>query len=101
MLCTALTLLPAFVYNIKLAFLLIPAITCSYMPCRYSSHVILADGPVFSSYDNWARKQSSHLVRPPFLVLKVFVVWMDGCWLRVLTLEILLMRIIAREQWRI
>ena len=49
MLCTALTLLYAFVYYVKLAFLLIPAITCSYMPCRYSCHVILAS--LFRKFD--------------------------------------------------
>ena len=43
----------------------------------YRNPWFAADGPVFSSYDNWA-SQSSHLVRPPFQVLKVFVVWMDG-----------------------
>jgi len=28
-------------HDTKLAFILIPAMTCSYMPCSYSSHVLL------------------------------------------------------------
>jgi len=41
MLCTALAPLSASPHYTTLAFLLIPAMTCSYLPCIYSSHVIL------------------------------------------------------------
>jgi len=29
---------------------------------------------------NELRKQSSHLIRSPFLAMKNFPVWMNGCW---------------------
>jgi len=41
MLCTAMAPLSAIPHYTTLAFLLIPAMTCSYLPCIYSSHVIL------------------------------------------------------------
>ena len=41
MLCTALVLLSASVHNTTPAFLLIPALTCSYLPCIYSGHMLL------------------------------------------------------------
>jgi len=36
MFCTALVLLSASAHNTTLSFLLIPALTCSYLPCIYS-----------------------------------------------------------------
>ena len=47
--CTAQPVLPASMHNTTLTFLLIPTTTGSYLPCMYSSHLMLVSS--FKGFD--------------------------------------------------